>query len=45
MFGSRAATKGFLEVVGNVRAYENAFPISHLSIALSSFVGIKTTLQ
>jgi hypothetical protein len=42
MFGSRPATKRFLEVVGNVRAYENPFPISHLSIASLISVGILT---
>jgi hypothetical protein len=31
MLGSRAATKRFLEVIGNVCPYENAFAISHLS--------------
>jgi hypothetical protein len=42
MFGSRAATKRFLEVIGHVRAYKNAFPICHLSNALSDRVGIFT---
>jgi len=35
MLGGRAATKRFLEVIWNVCAYENAFAISHLSVALS----------
>lgn len=33
MLGGRAATKRFLEVVWNVCAYEDAFAISHLSVA------------
>ena len=44
MLSGRAATKRFLEVVWNVCAYENAFAISHLSVA--SLLSVKTnTLQ
>ena len=35
MLGGRTATKRFLEVIWNVRAYEDAFAISHLSSPLS----------
>ena len=40
MLGGRTATKRFLEVVWNVCAYENAFAISHLSVA--SLLSVKT---
>jgi hypothetical protein len=36
MFGSRTATERFLEVIGNVCAYENPFAICHL-FALSGY--------
>ena len=42
MLGGRAATKRFLEVVWNVCAYENAFAISHLSVA--SLLSVKNIL-
>jgi len=40
MLSGRAATKRFLEVVWNVCAYENAFAISHQSVA--SLLSVKT---
>ena len=36
MLGGRAATERFLQVIGNVCAYENSFAISHLSSPLSA---------
>ena len=42
MLGGRTATKRFLEVVWNVCAYENAFAISHLSVASLLLVKLST---
>jgi hypothetical protein len=44
MFGGRTATKGFFQMVWNVRANKNSFAISHLFVASLMFVG-DITLQ